>query len=502
MTKFTITFRDGETRTVEANYIKPEILRGWWSYDADGLEEYKYGEDKIEIPLGETMYFHVEVRGIIAGRELSLQLIDYDELFWSSGEKDIGDDLDPDTKNFPNDPVILKAKVRGVTKQGELYGKSIATLEVLMDEKWEPVIADDHKGYSASRDQTIELYWEVSYTNTVNSTITKPLPKNKEDYLRVGYNDRDLYIKPAVDGSSLPEYYDKNGKLIIFAFKRAKDIATGLNPNVAIEKFIVTKFKVVETRTLSEINKVKRELYYERINLNTNDSKRMLYVTEEASEFYIKGTASFTDVTNTEIKNPKKFSEYFNKKDAGDIATVGLKEGRKILRFLDYVSVTQTLISMFPKEGSISLEVPKPSSAAGIISTFATGELTWALSGALSALFMVADVIATQEVNKILNEFGETARQGFEAAKFKGLNNALAYVQNSQGAKMLQLGFIEFVSQTACEKLLRGEFSTFQEFQDYKSSPEDNYNNYYACFFYVKIENGRKKHLIDSIFLR
>ncbi|WP_438711133.1 hypothetical protein ACSTS3_21630 [Aquimarina muelleri] len=57
-----------------------------------------------------------------------------------------------------------------------------------------------------------------------------------------------------------------------------------------------------------------------------------------------------------------------------------------------------------------------------MISTFATGELTWALSGALSSLFMVADVIATQEVNKIMNDVRDYNKLLLENAKRQGLS--------------------------------------------------------------------------------
>ena len=246
---------------------------------------------------------------------------------------------------------------------------------------------------------------------------------------------------------------------------------------------------------------MKRELYYERINLNTNDSKRMLYITEEASEFYIKGTASFTNVTNTEIKNPKKFSEYFNKKDAGDIATVGLKEGREILRFLDYVSVTETLISMFPKEGSTSLEVPKPSSAAGIISTFATGELTWALSGALSSLFMVADVIATQEVNKIMNDVRDYNKLLLENAKIQGLSKLRLFLDMTYTDKLIGYDLFEDIpAETHCE-LMSGQIKTYKQILE--SKLDNKFSDKYYSYLVQIIDNKeteRTTYIIDSIY--
>ncbi len=492
-TKFRITFADGESKTITAKYLKPEIVGGWWSYDKEGKEKYVYGEEKNRVKLGDTMYFHVQTRDIIAGNELSLQLIDYDYFWWMGEQIDC---YDPDTKNFPNDPVILKAKVRGVTEKGEHFGKSIATVEILMDEKWEPVLSEDF--------HTIELYWQVRYTSKTNRTIKKNLPESKDDYLHVGYNNQDLFVKPAVAGSSLPEYYDKWGKLVLFTFKRANNVAKEINKNAAIERFIVTKIKIDETITLSGINKVKRQLYYERINLTTNDSKRMLFVTEEASEFYIKGKESFSKVTNTEIKKTKKFSEYFNKKDAGDIATVGLKEGREILRFLDYVSVTKTLMSMFPKEGAIGLEVPKPSSAASIIGTFATGELTWALGGALSSLFMVADIIATQEVNKIMNDVKDYNLELLQQAKLGGLSKLRLFLDLSRTEDLINFSIIDNVSDKTHCKVMNGEITTINDFRKSLSDDSSNSEVYYSYLIQkvTKKEQEREIFIVDSTYLQ
>jgi|GEM_PF-6735168 len=88
MTKFIVTYRNGETRTSEARYLKKEFTKGWWSYDEDGKEIYEYGDQKIEIPLGDIMYFHVEVSNIYVGEKLTLQLFDYDYFWWMGEEID------------------------------------------------------------------------------------------------------------------------------------------------------------------------------------------------------------------------------------------------------------------------------------------------------------------------------------------------------------------------------------------------------------------------------
>ena len=273
-TRFTISFEDGETKTITAEFIEPEIVNGWWSYDADGLEPYEFGEEENRVKLGDTMYFNVETKGIIAGRELSLQLIDYDYVWWMGEQID---EYDRDDKEFPNDPVILNAEVRGVTEKG--------TVEVLMDETWEPVINEDNVN-GVRFNQSIELYWQVKYTNSVNKTIKKNLPESKDDYLRVGYNDKDLFVKPIAQNTGIPEFYDNKGKLLIFLFKQANNVSKTYNPTPVIEHFIASRITITEVYSLSAINNVKRQLFYENMDLATNTvNTKFGYITEEASNF-------------------------------------------------------------------------------------------------------------------------------------------------------------------------------------------------------------------------
>jgi hypothetical protein len=116
---------------------------------------------------------------------------------------------------------------------------------------------------------------------------------------------------------------------------------------------------------------------------------------------------------------------------------------------------------------------------------------------------MAADVMSTKVVNETLNEFTEDSLLAWERAKQGGLNKALAFTQNSQGAKMIDLDSIEFLSQQAYEKLLKSDFKSLDELNDFNDNVNRNHvSQWYTCFYYTKKENNRKKFLIDSIFMR
>lgn len=491
MTRFTVKFEDGETRTITAKYIKPEIVRGWWTYDKEGEQPYVYkmldensNKEKVYVPLGDTMYFHVEVKGIKVGEEIELQLFDYDELFWKA------DILDPDDSKFPNDPVTSKEKIK------QVGDKRIVTIEVKLEDSWEPVIQDDHDGYMASRDQTIELYWKISYKN-----LSEEFPKDEnDDRLRVGYNEQDLFIKPIVEGTGLPEFYDNKGKLMIFGFKMFAKVSKELNPNPYFSSLFISTVRITETSTLTEINKVKKTLLYERVSWDTNESVRYGYKSVQSSNYVIKGEATFKNVNQFEIQKTKKFSDYFNRRDLRNGSDILIKQGREALRILDFINASKTVHSIF-KEPEKGLQIPKPSSVVSAMGLFSAIRAVSGF-GALSPLFMTADVIATKVVNEIINEFTEESRLAWEHRKMAGLKSALTWVKNENaGAKMLGLKVIEYVCQEAYEKVLCKEIKTLPELRDYEAPLDAGDNNYYTCFYYEKTENGREKYLIDCFVL-
>ncbi|WP_438711841.1 hypothetical protein ACSTS3_04630 [Aquimarina muelleri] len=149
------------------------------------------------------------------------------------------------------------------------------------------------------------------------------------------------------------------------------------------------------------------------------------------------------------------------------------------------------------------MQIPKPSS---VISAMGLVGAIKAIPGfgALTPLFLAGDVITTKVVNEIINEFENESLLEWERRKAKSLNSALAWVQSgNNGAKMLQLGFIEFVSQEAHEKVLRGEINNFDEFQNFTPSIASSIDkNFYTYFYIAKKENNKTKYLIDSIFIR
>ncbi|WP_027395150.1 hypothetical protein [Aquimarina latercula] len=567
MTRFTVKFEDGETRTITAKYIKPEIVKGWWTYDKEGeqpyvykeLDENKNEEEEVSVPLGDTMYFHAEVKGIRAGEELEFQLFDHDHLLWI-------DEIDPDDSEFPNDPVFKKEKIK------QVGDKRIATIEVKLEDSWEPVIQDDHDGNLVSLDHTIELYWRISYKN-----LSEEYPKDEnDDRLRVGYNNRDLWIIPVNEGSSIPEFFDREGNLIVTSFnpidatskkpdneerseqydnhgklirhaaKKANDMAkaTGLEGKIA--NVIVMKVKIItKSTTLSEINMIKKQVYRETINLTTNEVVHSIgYEVKSASAFVVKDTFSYINITEEEKRIRKSFSEYFNSVDIKEGIVGSIRNARELLRFYDYVQVGPTIHSLFA-QGDSSTGIPKPSSVVSIFSTFSgTKPLKWAtrdlaeeaakktiaetakrttttaalesatahqaakvnpmvlaseaLTG-LGSLFMVADVIATEVTNGMLNDMSAYGKELVHINKHNGLDALESLIERTYADELSDFFLQRNISHEAHCKVMNGEIKTFKELDQFDSINNSELKYTYLILIKDK-DTETEKYYIDAVY--
>lgn len=203
MTKFKITFNDGESHEIEAKYISPKFKDAWWSYDAEGNVPYEYDEARPTIPLSDTMYFHVEIKeGVPVGAKVHLQLFDYDEALWL-------DIINPDDDEFPDEVVRKLAEVKKVGN------RLIASLELKLEDNWAEVVESDI-------DNVIDLYWLVQFGGH-----KEYLPKTDKEYLQVGRNTQTLFVKPASDEYPFPEMMNLQGDPIIFTTPEYEDEGYG-----------------------------------------------------------------------------------------------------------------------------------------------------------------------------------------------------------------------------------------------------------------------------------
>ncbi len=76
-----------------------DFIRGWWSDDPEGKNEL------VKAYLEDTVYFHIETKGIKEGEELKLKLYDYDRFLFN-------DWINPDDDEFPDKEIHKTARVK------------------------------------------------------------------------------------------------------------------------------------------------------------------------------------------------------------------------------------------------------------------------------------------------------------------------------------------------------------------------------------------------------
>ena len=159
--------------------VKPRILKGYWT-DEKGN---KISQENLE----NTVYFHIETRGIPNGDVIKLQLFDQDTFF--------------DDKKFDG-----KEKIENITinsNKGTIkLPLPIEWTEDLKNEEWE-------LGITTVRIHYRKLYWKATYGNSIKNIAIK-------SYLKIFYSTRTLYVVGSNDSFRLPELYNMNGAELVY----------------------------------------------------------------------------------------------------------------------------------------------------------------------------------------------------------------------------------------------------------------------------------------------
>ena len=424
---FTITFEDGTSASQSIFIAEPAIVKGWWSSDKDGekiLEESK---------LGQTVFYHVETKGIANGQKLDLKL--YDNDFYIHPIYYI---FKNDDDKFPDEEVIKSATIRTVK------GRKYATVELLLSEKWESVIKDDID-MTINLDKKIKLHWEVKYGTKLKTRLDS-------SFLHVGFSDKTLYFKSPVAGHNLPELISYDGSPLLLMKLGGKILKD------ETQKKVGSLIGQSIDKTISNIALTKME----KGNLLTN-----------TGQIYTKNSSIYTkDIyTNngTLLKDVKQRKNLGFKQGEEIVSSKGLSqydyfatEGKrvKILGFLksaghlfDFASLIQSVQN--------GIDTTKPLSIP---------------MGPLSPINDLAGVLIQQYADDLDESLEMVFQQELAEAKAEGLNYLRNFV-NSWANSNDYVYRLEAISAETASKLLQGEFRTFEVFQKYADVNRSRFNN-------------------------
>ena len=337
----------------------------------------------------------------------------------------------------------------------------------------------------------IELYFKCTY----EGYETDLLPKSESNYLEVGYSDRNIFIKPAInDGNySLPEIYSHTGEIILFVIKES--------PEQKIHNYIKLKVRTTTQFVYYEsIEKLKKEIYTETINLKTNTIENINYTIDDVEYiFSIKddGGKVFIDEKIHEIPIAKgsKIGIYNSIKK-----TINVVKG--IGELYDQYLILDEMKNMIPElSNNGKFNMPSLSTLIGFI------------PGGGVLAFGVA--VSEWVVKDMLKQYDEWIEEGkkvhFENSKASGLKYVKNLLHMNPWFKD-EYWYVENVPYATLQKLLKGKIRRFDKlnndidkentnltsvFYSGQISPDEFARNKYFLIF--KIQHNEQQN--DDIFI-
>jgi hypothetical protein len=447
----------------EARPIKEETQKafsGWWSPDYEGIRNIPEQDSNWpKAYLEETVYFQLNVsERIPVGTSITFQLWDKNTPFKGLTIFD--------NPKFDGNMVFKTVMVR------EVNGQHRITIELYLNPKWHIDIKKDERG---SINSCLEFYWTWKYHNTYW--------KSNNNILDVYRSKTTLFIKPATNDRSygLPEIYANNGSIILYAIDKL--------PDGEIKKFSMIKLRTITTfKFQADINKFKREIYNEAINLDTNTLESASYTIEEGASFFkTNKNSSQIYIDEDLIEVPIEARGKIAVKNFGVKFIKFAKEAAKIY---EQFEILKEMKEMIPELSSNEkFNMPSLSTFVGFVpqlAVFAFGVevIGWMVKGSL------------KEVDDIVDE---SMWADWQNAKAKGLKYAQNFIR-SYWATDKEFSFF-YASKEMLGNLLKGKFKTIDEFT--KLNNMDQNDKSYVVITYNMPDESTKKifTIVDSVFI-
>ena len=442
----------GQSKSHTINVIDIEFEKGYWTTDKEGKQPLEKSK------LGETVYFHVELKGLADGQEINLKLFEQDKNIFMM------DWIDPDDEKFPEEEVVKKATVKN----------DKATVELLLQENWEAMIKDDHDN-AFSLNESLELYWEVSY----NSKYKTELPKDDNNYLLVGQNDRTLYIKTPAPNHNLPEFISNNGDPMLLM-----EFAKGFVKGEVKEKILSVATEQAD-KAIKQIAFTKlKKGYMVDNNGKIYTGKRLIY---EYKKMYSNSGELF--------ENVEKGKNFGYNHGNGVNTTKGISQ-------YDYFSKNGKRVTFLGMVKSIGDVFDIFNVVKFAMDDLDTSEPLPLDFGPLAPLFDLAGVLVKQQKAEMDMWLEETVQLEIDEAKLLGLAATRKAINTWNHNENLNWQLMAISNETA-NKLLQGEFNTFYELESFENSLDfPDTSNVTVLYRIVDNENKEKEvFVIETIFI-
>ncbi|MFH7019137.1 hypothetical protein [Flavobacterium sp. FlaQc-47] len=441
---------------------KPEIaFSGWWSPDYEGMRNLEKGLKGPKSYLEKKVYFQLTVnKNIPLGTVIQFKLWDYDTglfLDW----------LNPDDDEFAGKEVIKTGVVR------EVDGKHRITLELFLNPGWHNEIRKD---IGLFKNGYLELYWTWCY-NHKNWT-------SEPNFLNVHPSNIKLRIKPAYNGEAyaFPEIYSRKGYIITFAIDQL--------PNGEIQKFISLKIRsTTKFHFEQDIQKFKKEIYSETINIKKNRLEAVSYEVEEISHFFhVK-----ENVTNIFIDEKMIEAPVVKGSSTAVINNIkkSVKFAKEAANVFTYFLILDEFRNMIPELSSNGkLTTPSVSTALAFVPGYQI-----AAFGIFLFEWMVQDLL--EESDEVFNEEMWITWQN---TKTKGLDAVLSFIEyNSWATKNLFYSIP--VNSEIMNDLFTGKFKVRQDIVNSRFTTKEPLTHTLITYEVEDKELDTYYDVVDCIFM-
>jgi len=442
-----------ESNSYEVNLpvVSPEIIKAYWT-DTKGT---KISRERLE----NTVYFHIETKGIPDNSKINLQLFDEDK-------------LTPDDNTFAG-----KEEKREITIKSNK-----GSIELYLPLEWTEDLKEEFAKYR-------KLYWKTTYGNRIKD-------KKIESFLEIFYSDRTLYVIGSNDKFMLPELYDMGGNELVYtiiegvhdlAEDSVKDFANKHINRIALAKLeagnmIDNKGKIHTSTTARGTQRVV--------------STRTVFTNEGLKIQTVQGR-NFTipnGTTTQGISQIDYFSNYGSKVKFIRL----LKHIGRIFDVFEFVDILSS--SLKPLDRSKPLSIPFSA---------ANPFVDIAVNVGMSILGMVTQVHFS-EMEEALemdrrHRLEEAKSQGLQAVK--KLVDGWKYWNGVEAARtgVLPKGKVEYqimgISNQTASKIIQGEITKFKE--DVQRIEISNYNPDIQILYRRENDTikGGDKYIIETFFL-
>ncbi|RRJ92299.1 hypothetical protein EG240_03750 [Paenimyroides tangerinum] len=283
----------------------------------------------------------------------------------------------------------------------------------------------------------------------------------------------------------MPEIFSKVGDVILFAIDELPDGTTKTFKVIKIRT--TTAFKSIEG-----INQLKKTIYTESIDLDTNTLNSFSYHVESVEHFYkIKNNATQIYIDEIVFEIP---IERGTRMIMFNYLKKGIKFGTKVADVFDKIQVYKEMINMIPElSDNKKFNMPSLSTLVGLYSFIPGAQM-------LAFGLGLAEVIIKDQLAEVDYVIEQSMWVNWQNVKTKGLEADKKFVNNDGWAETKSFLYFS-VSNNLLDQILKGNIMNIDDLKDQVHGESDTKTHTIFTYRVEENEIDDFYDVVDCIFL-